>query len=618
MAARGQSSLRELARRSSWEKVLEVLQHTKQRHATSVSITEAGGSSHWQEALFLWCNRISKTEKREKASTTNALVAALGRALQWEMANEMVLGKDVAWEVGVEGYSSALFTSGQVSAWHHSLALLREMHLKRLPHNSRHWSAAVSACGKCFMWEHALDLISYAGDLPEDFTSAILKALQASHQWEQALLFCTLLGRYDLNLLAESCQHAHAWEAALSIGAPEAAMRASAAASEWQQTLALFHQSHTAVSDKCDSTTAYTVLSALVKVMRWQQALGFFETFAEPSALKRGETRRHLIRAWGAGHHWREALSFLREDPWAVSAAVWACQAAGQEEVTGELLSQCFEVEKKHRPNKKELQLLDHLQSSKDTFKDAADILNSIENFAKANQWLKVAGDEKRKVFQSVIKPGDRVLELGTYVGFSALLLALKGCQVTTIEADPFNAAVAQRVLELAGCDASERVKICVGRAADWLSLGSLEAVDVLILDHRGTIYHEDLRMAEHLLRPGARVIADNVLHPGAPLFVHDVRSRYEIEVHVLEEFGMPGIEDWLFVCRPKSWPLPFVTLGLSPPDLRRWNVEVNKRCHESQLGPVDWQDLQQRLRPVLCKMLEGTDVSWIQKDLTR
>ena len=37
--------------------------------------------------------------------------------------------------------------------------------------------------------------------------------------------------------------------------------------------------------------------------------------------------------------------------------------------------------------------------------------------------------------------------------------------------------------------------------------------------------------MAERLLRPGARVIADNVLHPGAPLFVNDVKERYDLEV---------------------------------------------------------------------------------------
>lgn len=39
--------------------------------------------------------------------------------------------------------------------------------------------------------------------------------------------------------------------------------------------------------------------------------------------------------------------------------------------------------------------------------------------------------------------------------------------------------------------------------------------------------------MAERLLRPGARVIADNVLHPGAPLFVNDVKERYDLEVRL-------------------------------------------------------------------------------------
>ena len=40
----------------------------------------------------------------------------------------------------------------------------------------------------------------------------------------------------------------------------------------------------------------------------------------------------------------------------------------------------------------------------------------------------------------------------------------------------------------------------------------------------------KDLEIAEPLLRPGGRVIADNVLHPGAPLFLYDVRDRYNLQ----------------------------------------------------------------------------------------
>ncbi|CAJ1447625.1 unnamed protein product, partial [Effrenium voratum] len=233
-----------------------------------------------------------------------------------------------------------------------------------------------------------------------------------------------------------------------------------------------------------------------------------------------------------------------------------------------------------------------------------ASILGAIEEFAKKNRWLKVAAGQKAEILEVTVQEGDRVLEIGTYVGYTSLRLAQQGCKVVTLEADPLNAAVAQRVVDLAG--ARDRVDVRVGRAADWLSSGRLSDIDVLILDHRGTVYHEDLAKAEPLLSSKARVVADNVLHPGAPLFLVDVQDRYHVEVHVLEEFGM-DLEDWLLVCRPKTWPVAKGAAVASQQfaAMRRWAAEVNRLCHESQAGPVDWQDLQARMKPALQDVMQ-------------
>lgn len=63
--------------------------------------------------------------------------------------------------------------------------------------------------------------------------------------------------------------------------------------------------------------------------------------------------------------------------------------------------------------------------------------------------------------------------------------------------------------------------------------------------------------MAEPLLRPGARVIADNVLHPGAPLFVHDVKDRYDLKAKQCEAVRSSakqlGVSSGAF-CPAKSW----------------------------------------------------------------
>eukprot|EP00913_Durusdinium_trenchii_P029677 g27816.t1 len=49
----------------------------------------------------------------------------------------------------------------------------------------------------------------------------------------------------------------------------------------------------------------------------------------------------------------------------------------------------------------------------------------------------------------------------------------------------------------------------------DWIATGQLGVPDVVILDHRGARYHEDL-LALEPMREHARIIADNVLSPGA------------------------------------------------------------------------------------------------------
>ena len=99
-------------------------------------------------------------------------------------------------------------------------------------------------------------------------------------------------------------------------------------------------------------------------------------------------------------------------------------------------------------------------------------------------------------------------------------------------------------------------------------------------------------------------------------LIVDEISSRMlnQCQVHVLEEFGMPSIEDWLFVCHPKTWPLPGRRMQLASSGcaaLRQWVAEVNRLCHESKFGPVDWEEFQGRLRPMLLEMLGDAAVEY-------
>jgi predicted O-methyltransferase YrrM len=108
-----------------------------------------------------------------------------------------------------------------------------------------------------------------------------------------------------------------------------------------------------------------------------------------------------------------------------------------------------------------------------------------------------------------------RVLEIGTLGGYSTIWLARgvpAGGRVTTIEAEPANAAIARRNLDRAGV--GDRVDIRVGRAADVLP--TLAApYDLVFIDadkESNTIY---LDAAARLGRVGGVVVVDNVVRSG-------------------------------------------------------------------------------------------------------
>uniref|UniRef100_A0A8C8BG47 catechol O-methyltransferase n=1 Tax=Otus sunia TaxID=257818 RepID=A0A8C8BG47_9STRI len=133
-----------------------------------------------------------------------------------------------------------------------------------------------------------------------------------------------------------------------------------------------------------------------------------------------------------------------------------------------------------------------------------------------------------------------RVLELGTYCGYGAVLLAQGlpvGARLYTVEPDPCHAAVAEKVIRLAGFD--ERTLI-VGPSEEVIpqlrARHGLEKADFVFMDHGKRCYLRDLQLLEshQLLAPGATVLADNVLFPGAPHFLQYAKTcgKYRCRVH--------------------------------------------------------------------------------------
>ncbi|NXF56491.1 TOMT methyltransferase, partial [Oceanites oceanicus] len=135
-----------------------------------------------------------------------------------------------------------------------------------------------------------------------------------------------------------------------------------------------------------------------------------------------------------------------------------------------------------------------------------------------------------------------RVLELGTYCGYGTVLLAQglpAGARLYTVEADPRHAAVAEKVIRLAGFE-EQTVELIVGPSEEVIprlrEQHGLPKADFVFMDHRKRCYLRDLQLLEshRLLAKGATVLADNVLFPGAPRFLQYAKTcgKYRCKVH--------------------------------------------------------------------------------------
>ena len=113
-----------------------------------------------------------------------------------------------------------------------------------------------------------------------------------------------------------------------------------------------------------------------------------------------------------------------------------------------------------------------------------------------------------------------RILEIGTLGGYSAIWLAralADGGRLTTIEAEPRHADVAQKNIARAGLE--QVVDLRVGRALEVLpeiEQQRLGPFDLTFIDADKPSTTEYFNWALTLSRPGSVIIADNVVRDGA------------------------------------------------------------------------------------------------------
>ena len=171
---------------------------------------------------------------------------------------------------------------------------------------------------------------------------------------------------------------------------------------------------------------------------------------------------------------------------------------------------------------------------------DVDSAIAAVDDFAYSESFMINVGDEKGELLDAAIRRAAprRLLELGTYCGYSALRAARvmpDDAHLLSIEFSPENAAIARRILTHAGVDS--RVTVVIGTLGDGgETITALESehgfapgsLDFVFIDHAKDAYLPDLeRILEHgWLRTGAIVVADNVKIPGAPAYREYMRNH--------------------------------------------------------------------------------------------
>lgn len=188
---------------------------------------------------------------------------------------------------------------------------------------------------------------------------------------------------------------------------------------------------------------------------------------------------------------------------------------------------------------------------------DAA--IAAIDEFAYRHKFLINVGDEKGAILDAAVERARpmRMLELGAYVGYSALRTARKlppGGKLYSVEFNADNAAITRRILEHAGV--GDRVTVLHGYLGDGgKTVAALRdqhgfgkgTLDMVFVDHAKEAYLPDLQLilANEWLHAGSVLVADNVGVPGAPEYkafmdreegrlFHTVRHEAHVEYQSL------------------------------------------------------------------------------------
>lgn len=154
-------------------------------------------------------------------------------------------------------------------------------------------------------------------------------------------------------------------------------------------------------------------------------------------------------------------------------------------------------------------------------------LLDSIEKEALA-QFVPILRRETASLLRTLIpalKP-ERILEIGTAVGYSALVMSQvmePQARITTIEKYEKRIPIARENFKKAGEE--ERITLLEGDAGEWLEKLQGQTFDLVFMDAAKGQYLNWLPLILKLLPPGGVLISDNVLQDG-----DIIESRFAVE----------------------------------------------------------------------------------------
>lgn len=180
------------------------------------------------------------------------------------------------------------------------------------------------------------------------------------------------------------------------------------------------------------------------------------------------------------------------------------------------------------------------------------ELLQEMEAYAQ-REHVPIINERGRRAFVQVIekvKP-HRVLEIGTAIGYSALLMAMHGAEdiaITTLELSEERARLAAAYWQR--CPYRECISLQVGDAGRLLEemAPPTGGYDFVFIDAAKGQYVDYFRKVQPLLSPQAVIVADNVLFRGYVLGEEKPPRRYRTIVKRLREYlalasDTPGFE---------------------------------------------------------------------------